>query len=323
MGTATMHAVRLHAFGEPEELLYEEVARPEPGPGEVLVRVHAAGVNPPDWYARRGFENFPVEVRPNWTPPLVLGSDISGVVTALGPGVTRWRPGDEVFGLVNFPGRASGYAEYAVSPAAHLAPKPATLGHVEAAAVPMAGLTAYQYVFTHLSGRVGSSVMVNGAAGGVGHFAAQLVRAAGAKRVIGVASGRHEEFLLGLGVDQFVDYTRTPAERAAGGVDLLIDTVGGPDAHRLLPHVRRGGRIAPVFLGDYRPERAAGLGVVVEAMRQVRSSGSDLAELAALIDTGQVRVGVDSVFPLRDAAAAHARAERGHLQGKIVLDVEG
>ncbi|MGW5422146.1 NADP-dependent oxidoreductase [Streptomyces sp. NPDC003943] len=150
MGTATMHAVRLHAFGEPEELLYEEVARPEPGPGEVLVRVHAAGVNPPDWYARLGFENFPVAVRPNWTPPLILGSDISGVVTALGPGVTRWRPGDEVFGLVNFPGRASGYAEYAVSPAAHLASKPATLGHIEAAAVPMAGLTAYQFVFTHL-----------------------------------------------------------------------------------------------------------------------------------------------------------------------------
>ncbi|MFJ9825174.1 NADP-dependent oxidoreductase [Streptomyces sp. NPDC101160] len=320
MGTATMHAVRLHAFGEPEELLYEEVARPEPGPGEVLVRVHAAGVNPPDWYARRGFENFPVELRPNWTPPLILGSDISGVVTALGPGVTEWRPGDEVFGLVNFPGRASGYAEYAVSPAAHLAPKPATLGHTEAAAVPMAGLTAYQFVFTHLRGRIGSTVIVNGAAGGVGHFAAQLVRVAGAQQVIGVASGRHEDFLLGLGVDRFVDYTRTPAESVARDVDLLLDTVGG---HRLLPNVRRGGRIAPVILGDYHPERAAELGIAVETMRQVRSSGSDLAGLAALIDTGRVRVAVDSVFPLRDAAAAHARAERGHLQGKIVLDVMG
>ncbi|MGW2836594.1 NADP-dependent oxidoreductase [Streptomyces sp. NPDC001493] len=322
MGTASMRAVRLHAFGEPEELVYEEVARPEPGPGEVLVRVHAAGVNPPDWYARRGFENFPVEVRPNWTPPFILGSDISGVVTALGAGVTEWQPGDEVFGLVNFPGRPSGYAEYAISPAAHLAPKPAALSHTEAAAVPMAGLTAYQYTFTHLHGRVGSTVLVNGAAGGVGHVAAQLVRIAGAKEVIGVASGRHEAFLLGLGVDRFVDYTRAPAEEVVRDVDLLIDTVGGSDAHRLLPTVRRGGRIAPVFLGDYHRERAAGLGVVVETMWQVRSSGSDLAELATLIDAGQVRVAIDSVFPLRDAAAAHTRAERGHLQGKIVLNVE-
>ncbi|MFI9213607.1 NADP-dependent oxidoreductase [Streptomyces sp. NPDC053253] len=324
MSTATMRAVRLHAFGGPEQLVYEEVARPEPGPGEVLVRVHAAGVNPPDRYARRGFQDFPVELRPNWTPPLILGSDISGVVTALGPGVTEWQPGDEVFGLVNFPGRASGYAEYAVSPAAHLARKPAALGHTEAAAVPMSGLTAYQYVFTHLRGRTGSTVLVNGAAGGVGHFAAQLVRVAGAKEVIAVASGRHEEFLLGLGVDRFVDYTRTPAEKAVRDVDLLIDTVGGPNAHRLLPTVRRGGRIAPVFLGDYHRERAAELGITLnETMWQVRSSGSDLAALAVLLDAGQVSVRIDSVFALRDAAAAHTRAERGHLQGKIVLNVEG
>ncbi|WP_369149046.1 NADP-dependent oxidoreductase [Streptomyces sp. R44] len=322
MQTATMRAVRLHAFGEPEQLVYEEVPRPEPGPGEVLVRVHAAGVNPPDWYARRGFENVPAALRPNWTPPLILGSDISGVVAALGPGVTEWRPGDEVFGLVNFPGRASGYAEYVVSPAAHLAPKPATLEHTQAAAVPMAALTAHQYVFTQLRGHIDSTVLVNGAAGGVGHFLTQLVRVAGAKQVIGVASGRHEEFLLGLGVDRFVDYTRTPAEETVRDVDLLIDTVGGPDAHRLLPTVRRGGRITPVFLGDYRPERAAELGISIEAIRQVRSSGSDLAELATLIDAGKVRVAIDSVFPLEDAAAAHTRAERGHLQGKIVLNVE-
>ncbi|MFC9397477.1 NADP-dependent oxidoreductase [Streptomyces sp. NPDC057027] len=323
MGTATMRAVRLHAFGGPEELIYEEVARPEPGPGEVLVRVHAAGVNPPDWYARRGFENVPAELRPDWAPPLILGSDISGVVTSLGPGVTEWQPGDEVFGLVNFPGRASGYAEYVVSPVTHLARKPAVLGHTDAAAVPMAGLTAYQYLFTHLSDRVGDTVMVNGAAGGVGHFAVQLARAAGAKKVIAVASGRHEEFLQDLGVDRFVDYTRTPVEEVVRDVDLLIDTVGGPHAHRLLPTVRPGGRIAPVFLGDYRRERAAELGITVEAMRQVRSSGSDLAELATLMDGGRVRAAIDSVFPLRDAAAAHTRAEEGHLQGKIVLNVEG
>ncbi|WP_245204203.1 NADP-dependent oxidoreductase [Kitasatospora sp. RG8] len=321
-GPETMHAVRLHAFGEPEQLVYEEVPRPEPGPGEVLVRVHAAGVNPPDWYARRGFENLPVELRPDWKPPLVLGSDISGTVVALGEGVTDWEPGDEVFGLVNFPGRAAGYAEYAVSPADHLARKPAGLGHVEAAAVPMAGLTAHQLVFRHLAGSPGDTVLVNGAAGGVGHFAAQLAKVAGARQVIGVASGRHGRFLTDLGVDRFVDYTRTPAEEVVRDADLLIDTVGGPDAHRLLPTVRRGGRIAPVFLGDYHREHAAALGITLnERPWQVRSSGADLAELAALLDSGRVRVGIDSVYPLRRAADAHRRAEQGHLQGKIVLRV--
>ncbi|WP_406196373.1 NADP-dependent oxidoreductase [Kitasatospora sp. NBC_01560] len=322
MGTESMYAVRLHSFGEPEVLVHEEVARPAPGPGEVLVRVHAAGVNPPDWYARRAFENFPVELRPAWTPPLILGSDISGTVAAVGSEVATWQVGDEVFGLVNFPGRAAGYAEYAVAPADHLARKPAGLGHVEAAAVPMAGLTAYQFVVKHLRYGPGGTVLVNGAAGGVGHFAVQLLRVAGAEQVIGVASGRHEEFLLGLGVDRFVDYTRTPAEEVVRDADLLLDTVGGPDAHRLLPTVRRGGRIAPVFLGDYRPERAAALGITLnEQMWQVRSSGSDLTELAALLDSGRVRVGIDSVHPLQEAAAAHRRAEQGHLQGKIVLQV--
>ncbi|MFJ9948841.1 NADP-dependent oxidoreductase [Kitasatospora sp. NPDC091207] len=322
MGTATMRAVRLHAFGEPEELVYEEVPRPAPGPGEVLVRVHAAGINPPDWYARRGFVNFPVRLRPTWAPPLILGSDISGVVAALGEGVTTWQPGDEVFGLVNFPGLPSGYAEYAVAPATHLAGRPRSLGHIEAAAVPMAGLTAYQFVFEHLRSRPGRTVLVNGAAGGVGHFAVQLVKAAGAEEVIGVASGRHEEFLRGLGVDRFVDYTRTPAEEVVRDADLLIDTVGGPEAHRLLPTVRRGGRIAPVFLGEYHRERAAALGITInDGMWQVRSSGSDLAALAELLDTGKVRVGIDRVFPLREAAAAHRHAEQGHLQGKIVLRV--
>lgn len=144
--TATMRAVRLHAFGGPDVLVHEEVPRPSPAPGEVLVRVHAAGINPPDLYARTGFTRIPAELRPAWTPPLVLGSDVSGVVAELGEGVTDWQPGDEVFGLIRFPGQGSGYAEYVTAPADHLAAKPASLDHTEAAAVPMAGLTAYQFL---------------------------------------------------------------------------------------------------------------------------------------------------------------------------------
>ncbi|MFI6152889.1 NADP-dependent oxidoreductase [Kitasatospora sp. NPDC051170] len=317
-----MGAVRLHAFGEPEVLRYEEVARPEPGPGEVLVRVHAAGVNPPDWYARRGFEKFPPELRPDWRPPLIIGSDISGVVAGTGEGVDDWRAGDEVFALVNFPGRSSGYAEYAVARATDLARKPPGITHLEAAAAPMVTLTAHQFIDKNLKYGGGGTAVIVGAAGGIGHIALQLVRAAGAEEVVAVASGRHEEFVRSLGADRFVDYTRTSVAEAVHDATLLLDTVGGPDAHRLLPALRRGGDLVPVFLGDYRPDRARELGVNVHTdLWQVRSSGSDLTHVAGLLADGRLRVAIDSVFPLREAAAAHRRAEEGHLQGKIVLQV--
>lgn len=257
------------------------------GPGEVLVRVHAAGVNPPDWHARRGFANIPEAIRPVRPLPFTPGSDISGVIAGVGAGVTEWRLGDEVFGLVNFPGRASGYAEFVTSPAAHLARKPAAVGHVEAAAVPMAGLTAHQYVVEHLRLGPGGTVLVNGAGGGVGHFALQLAKIVGAAQVIGVASGRHEAFLKSLGADRFVDYTREAVEDVVREVDVLIDTVGGPDGHRFLPVLRRGGAIGAVYLGEYHPERAAELGITV-GLWQVRSSGERQAELGRLIDSGRL-----------------------------------
>ncbi|WP_406452777.1 NADP-dependent oxidoreductase [Streptomyces sp. NBC_00876] len=222
---------------------------------------------------------------------------------------------------MDFPGRHAGYAEYATSPAAHLARKPETLDHVEAAAVPMAALTAYQFLVEHLRLGPGGTVLVNGAAGGVGHFAVQLARTRGAGRVIGIASGRHEAFVKDLGADRFVDYTQTAAEDVLHEeVDVLVDTVGGPDAHRFLPVLRRGGRITPVFLGEYDPERATELGITVGGW-QVHSSGEQLTVLAGLFDAGRLRVAIDSVFPLSEAAQAHTRAEQGHIQGKIVLQV--
>ncbi|WUN35933.1 NADP-dependent oxidoreductase [Kitasatospora sp. NBC_00315] len=319
-----MRAVRMHALGGPEVLRYEEVPRPEPAAGEVLVRVHAAGVNPPDWYARGGFANIPAEVRVPVPLPLIPGTDVSGVVAALGPGVTRWAVGDEVFGLLRFPSMAGrGYAQYTTAPVTDLARKPAGLGHVEAAGVPMAGLTAYQYLFERIGldaeRAPGRTVLVNGAAGGVGHFAVQLAKGLGAQ-VIGVASGRHEEFLRRLGVDRFVDYTTTVVGDVVRGVDHLVDTVGGPDGHRLLPVIRPGGTLSPVFLGEYHRERAHEAGITFKG-GQVRSDGQQMGALAALIESGRLRVGVDSVFPLERAADAHRRADRGHIQGKIVLRV--
>jgi NADPH:quinone reductase-like Zn-dependent oxidoreductase len=318
----TMKAVRVHAFGGPEVLTYEEVPRPEPGPGEVLIRVHAAGVNPPDWYARNGFANFPEAMRPDLRLPFTPGSDVSGVVTAVGPQVTEWSEGDAVFGLVRFPqinNGGKGYAEYTTSPATHLARKPASIDHVQAAAVPMAGLTAYQYVFDHIRLEPNKTVLVNGAAGGVGHFLVQLSKTQRA-RIIAVASGRHEAFLRALGVDEFIDYNTSTVEDLVRDVDHVIDTVGGPRGFRFIPTVKSGGTISPVFYGEYHREQAAERAITFPS-GQVHSDGAQMGELARLIAEGRIRVGIDRIFVFADVSKAHERAEQGHIQGKIVLRV--
>ncbi|MFS7874795.1 NADP-dependent oxidoreductase [Streptomyces asiaticus] len=336
MSTRTMRAIRLHDFGGPEVLRYEEAPVPEPGPGEVLVRVHAVGVNPPDWYAREGMPNVPPELKPPFHLPLIPGTDVSGVVAAVAADVTGFAAGDEVVGLLRFPTALQGgaYAEYVTAPASDLARKPAAIDHVHAAGLPMSGLTAWQFLielghdhpspFQEARHRPmaldgGTTVLINGAAGGVGHLALQLAKWKGA-RVIAVASGAHETFLRELGADEFIDYTKERPEEAAHDVDLVLDTVGGPDSRRFLRALKRGGSLYPVYFGEFDDEENARLGVTVTST-QVRSHGAQLAELGRLLDVGTVRVAVDSTFPLADARAAHERAARGHIQGKIVLTV--
>jgi len=220
MSINNMKAIRLHAFGGPEVLRYEDAPVPEPKAGEVLVRVHAAGINPPDWYLRDGYRTLPPDWQPKVALPTIPGSDISGVVEAVGPDVTGFAVGDEVFGMVRFPsfGDSAAYAQYVAAPASDLARKPAGIDHVSAAAAPMALLTAWQFLIAlghdqpnplqaqrHVPVSLeGKTVLVNGAAGGVGHFAVQLAKWKGA-HVIAVASGAHEAFLRGLGADQFID----------------------------------------------------------------------------------------------------------------------
>jgi len=243
--------------------------------------------------------------------------------------------GDEVFGLLRFPSlEGSAYAEYVAAPASDLARKPAHIDHVHAAGVPMAGLTAWQFLIElghdhpspfqaaqhrpmHLD--AGTTVLINGAAGGVGHFALQLAKWKRA-RVSAVASGRHESFLRELGADEFIDYTKSRPEEVAHDIDLVLDTVGGPDSSRLLRTLKRGGALFPVFVAEYDPEEIAKLGVTTSGT-QVRSNGPQLAELGRMLDTNALRVAIDSTFPLADAREAHEHAARGHLQGKIVLTV--
>ncbi|MDF7814029.1 NADP-dependent oxidoreductase [Hymenobacter sp. YC55] len=331
----TMKAVRLHAFGGPEVLRYEEAPKPEIKAGEVLVRVHAVGINPPDWYLRDGYKSLPPEWRPSVTMPLILGTDVSGVVEAVAPDVQGFTVGEEVFGMVRFPSleESRAYAEYVAAPATDLAHKPAGISHVQAAGAPMSGLTVWQYLIELGHAEVnpfqpephrpvplgGKRVLVNGAAGGVGHLAVQVAKWQGAY-VIAVASGRQEALLRELGTDEFIDYTKTPAEEVVQEVDLVLDTLGGPSTGRFLRTLKRGGALFPVFLGFADAEEAAQRGITV-SMTQVRSNGSQLAELGRLLAAGTVRVVIDSTFPLAQARQAHERAAHGHIQGKIVLTV--
>ncbi len=335
MPTNTMKAIRLHEFGGPEVLRYEDAPMPELKPGEVLVRVHAVGINPPDWYLRDGYKALPSQFRPSVPLPVIPGSDVSGVVEAVAEDVKGFSVGDKVFGMIRFPsyGKSDAYAEYVAAPASDLAPKPSGVDHLHAAGAAMSGLTAWQFLIElghdepnplqserHRPVPLdGTTVLVNGAAGGVGHLAVQLAKWKGA-HVIAVASGTNESFLHELGADEFIDYTKGPPEDIAHDVDLVLDTLGGTTTDRFLQTLKRDGALFPVFPGFSDAEEAAKLGVTV-SMTQVRSSGPQLAELGRLLDAGTVRVAIDSTFPLADARKAHERAAGGHIQGKIVLTV--
>lgn len=338
MPPKTMKAIRLHAFGGPEVLRYEDAPVPELKPGEVLIRVRAIGVNPPDWYLRDGYKALPPEWRPQVAFPVIPGTDVSGIVEAVADDVADFAVGDEVYSMVRFFSIAESraYAEYVSVPVSDVARKPAGIDHLHAAAAPMSLLTAWQFMIevghdqpnplqpsphkpVPLAGR---TVLVNGAAGGVGHFAVQLAKLKGS-HVIAVASGKHESLLRQLGADEFIDYKKTRPEDVAHDVDLVVDAVGGPTTGRFLRTLKRGGALFPVYpLGFAGAGEAEALGVTVSAT-QVRSSGAQLQEVARLLDDGTIRVVLDSVYPLADARSAHERAAEGHIQGKIVLTVGG
>ncbi|MFE1241480.1 NADP-dependent oxidoreductase [Streptomyces tendae] len=319
MSERVMRAVILKEFGGQEVLTAAEVERPEPLPTEVLVRVHAAGVNPVDWKTRQGQGMAGLQ-----SLPLILGWDVSGVVEKVGFGVTTLRPGDEVYGMPWFPRAANGYAEYVTAPARQWARKPASLDHVHAAAVPLAALTAWQIVVDTADVQTGQSVLITAAAGGVGHFAVQFARHLGA-HVIATASASRHAWLKELGAEETIDYTTTRFEDVAADADVVIDLVGdGPDrtSTRSLRALRRGGLLVAVP-GGVSPELAAAAetaGVRVVPFL-VEPDGPALTAIASLIDDGEVAVEVEETFPLEQAAAAHTRGEAGRTRGKLVLTI--
>ncbi|MEV8317869.1 NADP-dependent oxidoreductase [Streptomyces sp. NPDC059900] len=307
-----MRAVIQKSFGGPEVLEVVETKRPQPLAGEVLVKVHASAVNPADVAVRSGA--FPLI----GDPPFGVGWDISGVVEEAGAGA-GFAAGDEVYGMPLFPRAATGYAEYVVAPSDHLARKPASLDHVHAAAVPLAALTAWQGLVRDAQIKEGDRVLIQRAAGGVGHFAVQIAKAHGA-HVIAVASAGRSDFLRGLGADEIIDYRTTDFTEAAKDVDVLLDSNAQGDLS--LGVVRPGGVLISI-LEHHDRELAARVeaagrrfaGVMVEP------DSAGLEALGELIDAGRIRPYVEETFPLAEAGKAHELIAAGHVQGKIVLTV--
>jgi len=309
-----MKAIRFYEYGGPEVLKYEDVPKPEPGPGDVLVRVHAAGINPVDWKIRAGLAKGLIPV----SFPAILGWDVSGVVEVNGPGASRFHPGDEVYSRPDL-GRPGAYAEYIAVRESELALKPKTLDHVHAAAVPLTALTAWQALFDHGGLTAGHTILIHAAAGGVGSFAVQMAHWKGA-RVVGTASARNHDYLKELGCDEVIDYTTTRFEDVVHDVDMVLDTMSGETRARSWGELKKGGILVTILGPGPAPEEAASHGVRA-TLFLVGSNPQQLAEIGGLIDAGIIKVHLDAVLPLAEAARAHELSATEHARGKIVLKV--
>jgi len=317
-----MKAVRIHSYGGPEELVYEDAPVPDAEEGEILVCVHAAGVNPADRQIRAGLRQ-----RREGRFSLTLGLEVSGVVAKVGPGAAGFGVGDPVYGLVMAMG---GYAEFIAGPAANFAPKPRSLDHVHAAATPVTGLTAWQALFEVAGLLPGQKVLIHAAAGGVGHMAVQFAKWRRAY-VIGTASAKNEAFLLGLGVDEFIDYQATAFESVVDAVDVVLDAVPREvDDHtdavaretvdRSWGVLKDGGILVSVC-AHAAPDEAATERGVRGRYWLAESRRDHLEQIAGLVDDGYVKPVVSAVLPLDQARRAHELIQTGHTQGKIVLRV--
>lgn len=307
----TMKAIRYHEAGGPDKLVLEDAPIPAPGDDEMLVRVHAAAVNPVDAKIRaRGPSS-------GGRFPSIPGYDVSGVVEAAGKAVTKFKVGDEVFAYLSLQ-RAGGYAEYAIVKESEAAKKPAKLTHTEAAAVPLAALTAWQALVDTAKLDKGQSVLIHGGSGGVGSFAVQIAHARGAK-VYATASDKNLAFLKELGADVAIDYKATKFEDVAKDVDVVFDTVGGDTQARSFGVLKKGGIIVSI-VGMPDKQKADGAGVRAAGIL-VKPSATQLEEIAALIDQGKIKPEVSLLLPLAEARKAQEQIATGHTRGKIVLSV--
>lgn len=306
-----MKATRIHSFGSSNVLTLEETPRPEPTDGQILIKVHAAGVNPVDWKIRSGQSR-----KAEQQMPLTLGRDVSGVVEAVGRGVAGFKLGDEVYAFLG--SHSGGYAEYALAEEREVALKPRSLDHVHAAAVPLAATTAWQALFEHGDLQPGQRLLIHGAAGGVGHYALQFAKAKGASVI---ATGRSEDMSLlrALGADEVIDYRKARFEERARDIDFVLDLVGGETQERSWECLKDGGTLIST-LEQPSQEKAEAHHARATAM-VVEPKAEQLREITNLIEQGKVKVIIEEIFPLSEAKQAHDAIERRHTQGKIVLTV--
>ncbi len=311
---SSMKAVRIHEYGGPEVLRYEDAPRPEPGPGEALVRVYGAGVNPIDWKVRTGFLQKYIPYR----LPMIPGWDVSGTVEGLGPGARGVEVGDEVYTRLDTT-RNGAYAEYVTAPAADLALRPPSLDRIHAAAVPLAGLTAWQALFDPdmLDLSAGATVLIHGGSGGVGSFAVQF---AAWKEAEVIVTGATEslEFLKRLGADRVIDYTKERFEDLVHGVDAVLDLIGGDTQKRSWSVLRPGGVLATTVGLSSEPARP---GDARGAAVSTKTRPDQLDAIGKLIEESVVRPIVTEILPLSEARKAQEILQGGHVRGKIVLKV--
>ncbi|WP_296747024.1 NADP-dependent oxidoreductase [Mesorhizobium sp.] len=306
-----MRAVIQNAVGGPDVLFVAEQPTPSPGRDEVLVRVKAAGINPVDAAVRGG------HYRLLGDPPFVLGWDISGTVEALGNGVTGFKVGDEVYGMPRFPRQAGAYAEFASAPADQITTKPGRIDHTHAAALPLAGLTAWQGLVRQGGIRPDQRVLIHAGAGGVGHLAVQIAKALGA-HVISTASPDKLDFVRSIGADEVVDYSRGDFADRVADIDLVLETVGGDNAQGSLKVLRDGGTLVSLLGVDDAVKAAAKERNIHVERVSVTPDREGLVELAKLVDAKKLSVHVAKAFPLDEAGAAHAFLATRPI-GKVVL----
>lgn len=304
-----MKAIRIHEFGGPEVMKYDEIPKPEPGPGEIRIRIIASGVNPIDWKLRKGLlDNFPL--------PMVIGLDIAGIVDATHQEEKLFQVGEEVFAKI--PIGKGGYTEYTVVNSAQVARKPKSIGFVESAAIPTAGLAAWQSLFDIAGLEKGQSILIHGAAGGVGTFAVQFARWKGAY-VIGTASGGNVQFLKSIGADEVIDYKNQQFESLVSNIDVVLDTVGGDTFERSWKVLKPGGFLVTTVASI--PEGVPEKYDVRAKTLITQPDGEELAQIASIIDEKQIKPIVTTVLPLKEAQKAHEMSESRHIRGKIVLRV--
>ena len=317
----TMKAVRIHKYGGPGVLVYEDAPRPKPGQDELLIRVHAAGVNPADWQIRSG-KRFKLK-KPF---SLILGGELSGVVEVAGTNVAHFKVGDEVFGTAEIR-KGGACAEYVAVPATSISHKPRSIDHIQAAAMPVASLTAWQALFDAAELAVGQRVLIHAAAGGVGHIAVQLAKWKGA-HVIGTASAANENFLQKIGVDEFVNYRTTRFEDVVRDVDVVLEAVNrdihvecprGDTLNRSWGVLKKGGVL--ISICDTSVSKVAATYGVRGKYVRMQANTKQLTEIAKLVDAGHVRPFISTVFPLNEARKAHGLSQKGHTRGKIVLKI--